>query len=119
MAETLHYALSISDEVSAVHVAVDAEEAKALEEAWQRWGVQVPLQIVPSPFREVTSKLVHVIERVQAEQPRRDLTVMLPEVIPHRWWEEPLHNQTAFALELALRYHSGIVVTTVPIRLRR
>jgi amino acid transporter len=119
VAETLHYALSISDEVSAVHVAVDAEEAKALDEAWQRWGVQVPLQIVPSPFREVTSKLVHVIERVQAEQPRRDLTVMLPEVIPHRWWEEPLHNQTAFALELALRYHSGIVVTTVPIRLRR
>ena len=119
MAETLHYALSISDEVSAVHVAVDAEEAKALDEAWQRWGVQVPLQIVPSPFREVTSKLVQVIERVQAEQPRCDLTVMLPEVIPHRWWEEPLHNQTAFALELALRYHSGIVVTTVPVRLRR
>ena len=74
----------------------------------------MPLQIVPSPFREVTSKLVQVIERVQAEQPRCDLTVMLPEVIPHRWWEEPLHNQTAFALELALRYHSGIVVTTVP-----
>ena len=39
----------------------------------------MPLQIVPSPFREVTSKLVQVIERVQAEQPRRDLTVMLPE----------------------------------------
>jgi amino acid transporter len=119
VAETLEYALSISDEVSAVHVAVDPDQAKALEAAWQRWGVQVPLQIVPSPFREVTSKLVHVIERVQAEQPRRDLTVMLPEVIPHRWWEELLHNQTAFALELALRYHSGIVVTTVPVRLRR
>jgi amino acid transporter len=119
VAETLAYALSISDEVRAVHVAVDPDQAKALEDAWQRWGVQVPLQLVPSPFREVTSKLVHVIERVQAEQPRRDLTVMLPEVIPHRWWEEVLHNQTAFALELALRYHSGIVVTTVPVRLRR
>jgi amino acid transporter len=119
VAETLAYALSISDEVRAVHVVVDPDEAKALEDAWQRWGVQVPLQLVPSPFREVTSTLVHVIERVQAEQPRRDLTVMLPEVIPHRWWEEVLHNQTAFALELALRYHSGIVVTTVPVRLRR
>jgi hypothetical protein len=85
VAETLKYALSISDEVSAVHVAVDAEEAKALEEAWQRWGVQVPLRLVPSPFREVTSKLVQVIERVQAGRPRRDLTVMLPEVISHRW----------------------------------
>jgi amino acid transporter len=119
VAETLEYALSISDEVRAVHVAVDPDQAKALEDAWQRWGVQVPLQLVPSPFREVTSRLVGVIERVQAEQPRRDLTVMLPEVIPHRWWEEVLHNQTAFALELALRYHSGIVVTTVPVRLRR
>ena len=119
VAETLKYALSISDEISAVHVAVDPDQTRTLEEAWQRWSVQVPLQIVPSPYREVTGKLVHVIERVQAEQPRRDLTVMLPEVIPHRWWEEPLHNQTAFALELALRYHSGIVVTTVPVRLRR
>jgi amino acid transporter len=119
VAETLRYALSISDEITAVHVAVDADQAKALQEAWERWGVQVPLQVVPSPYREVTGKLVHVIERVQAEQPRRDLTVMLPEVIPHRWWEEPLHNQTAFALELALRYHPGIVVTTIPVRLRR
>jgi ABC-type multidrug transport system fused ATPase/permease subunit len=49
VAETLAYALSISDEVSAVHVAVDPDQAKALEDAWQRWGVQVPLQIVPSP----------------------------------------------------------------------
>jgi amino acid transporter len=38
VAETLAYALSISDEVSAVHVVVDPDQAKALEDAWQRWG---------------------------------------------------------------------------------
>jgi hypothetical protein len=74
---------------------------------------------VPSPYREVIDPLVDYIQRVQAEEPRQPLTVMVPEVIPRHWWEEPLHNQSAFGLELALRYRDGIVVTTVPIRLHR
>ena len=118
-AEAVRYALSASDSVIAVHIDDDGDETRQLQRAWQAWCPSIPLRIVPSPYREVLDPLVDYILRVQAEEPRQPLTVMVPEVIPHRWWEEPLHNQSAFGLELALRYKDGIVVTTVPIRLHR
>lgn len=117
-AEAVRYALASSDSVTAVHIADDDEEAGQLVRAWRQWSPDVPLRLVPSPYREVIDPLIAFIERFQAEEPRARLTVMVPEVIPHHWWEEPLHNQTALALELALRYKDGIVVTTVPVRLR-
>jgi len=118
-ADTVRYALSASSSATAVHVAVDDDRSRELQAAWRAWCPGVPLRTVPSPYREVIEPLLGFIERFQAEEPRQPLTVMVPEVIPHHWWEEPLHNQTALALELALRYRDGIVVTTVPVRLRR
>jgi hypothetical protein len=100
-AETVRYALSAGDRVIAVHVADDDEETRQLESAWRAWCPDLPLKIVPSPYREVIDPLVDYIERVQAEDPSQPLTVMVPEVIPRHWWEEPLHNQSALGLEPA------------------
>jgi len=44
------------------------------------------------------------------------VTIVLPEVIPHHLWEQPLHNQLGFAIKLALLGHPGVVVTSVPVR---
>lgn len=41
-AETIRYALSASESVTAVHVAVDSDEAKQLGHAWQEWCRVVP-----------------------------------------------------------------------------
>jgi hypothetical protein len=117
--ESLEYALSMGKEVYAVHIATDVERARALSERWQEWEVGVPLEIVPSPYRDVSGPLIEYLDRLRDEDERHQITMVVPEVVPHKWWHEPLHNQTGLALELALRYHPGVVVTTVPVRLER
>jgi hypothetical protein len=50
--------------------------------------------------------------------PDDTLTIILPEFVVAHWWENFLHNQTAFRLKAALLFRPGIVVTSVPQHLR-
>lgn len=122
VAEAVQYALSITDpdRITAVHVVVEGEEDKGdkeeLERAWHEWVPEVALHCVSSPYREVIAPVLHVIDDL-LEKSDVPVTVLLPEVLPHAWYEEPLHNQLAIAFKLALLYKPGVVVTSVPVRL--
>jgi len=74
--------------------------------------------MLPSPYRTLIEPLMHEIRRAHRETGGR-VTVLLPEVVPHHWWQQALHNQTALTLELLLRTNPDVVVTTVPVRLER
>jgi amino acid transporter len=116
VAESIAYAQSLGDNVIAVHVAVDEDHARRLQRDWERWGTTVPLEILPSPYREVlTPLLAHIKERCKHEPSR--LTVVVPAVVPHHWLAEALHNQYALALQLSLRTVPNVVVTTVPVQI--
>ncbi|MBV8084299.1 MAG: APC family permease [Chloroflexi bacterium] len=112
----LEYACSISQNVTAVHIAVDDEIASRFQDTWSVWAPEVPLKIVPSPFREVVSPLVDVIDEFKASSDG-PVTVVLPEVLPRRLWQNSLHNQLGFAIQLALLGRPGVIVTSVPVRL--
>ena len=118
VAETIGYALSIGGPVRALHVVRDDEEALALGKAWAAWGVDVPLVMVPSPYRTLIEPLLHEIRRAHHETGGR-VTVLLPEVVPRHWWQQILHNQTALTLDLTLRTNPNVVVSTVPVQLTR
>jgi len=118
VAETVGYALSIGGPVRALHVVVDDEQAEALRKAWDAWGVDIPLIMLPSPYRTLIEPLLHEIRRAHHETGGR-VTVVLPEVVPRYWWQQALHNQTALTLELLLRTNPNVVVTTLPVRLER
>jgi amino acid transporter len=117
VAETLEYARSLGVPVEAVHVAVDEEAAQRLREEWRSWGSDVPLRVVPSPYREVVAPLVRFVQMRCAETAGRYHTVLVPEVIPRRWWHEPLHNQLAIAIEVAFRGVPRVVVSRVAVKL--
>jgi hypothetical protein len=42
------------------------------------------------------------------------VTVVVPEIVPKRWWEHLLHNKTAFYIRTAFLFKPNVVVTTVP-----
>ena len=46
------------------------------------------------------------------------MTVLIPEFVVRRWWEQLLHNQTALFLKGRLLFREGVVVTSVPYHLR-
>jgi hypothetical protein len=51
--------------------------------------------------------------------PERIVTIILPEFVPARWWQQILHNQPALLIEGALLFRRNVVLTDVPYLLKR
>ena len=100
--------------IEAVSVAVDRAEAEALESAWEQYGLQVPLKVLDSPYREITRPVLDYVRGVRRRSSRDVVTIFIPEYVVGRWWEQLLHNQSALRLKGRLLFQSGVMVTSVP-----
>jgi amino acid transporter len=103
--------------VEAVFFVADPEEIPPMIEAWHDRGMGIPLTLVEAPFRDVGEPLLAEI-RKHTERGDTVVTVVLPELIPAHWWENLLHNQTAFYIKRLLLFEPRVVVTSVPFHLR-
>jgi len=113
--EALRYAHELSDDVTAVHVSTDPDEAQKVQAKWEQWGEGVRLIILESPYRLLMEPLLAYIERVaQHRQPNETITIVVPQFVPRHWWANLLHMQTANLLRIALLFKPGIVITDVP-----
>lgn len=111
----LRYARTLSDDITAVHVSIDQEEAEKVRAKWQTWGDGFRLVILESPYRLMVEPLLQYIESINATmQPNEILTIVVPQFIPKHWWSNALHTQTALMLRMALIFKPGIVITDVP-----
>jgi amino acid transporter len=115
----LHYARSLSEDVTAVYVATDPEAATAVQEKWGYWGAGVRLVILDSPYRLLIEPLVgYVRELVARRQPNEVMTIVVPQFVPEQGWHNVLHAQTAIMLRFALLFQPGVVITSVPYQVR-
>jgi amino acid transporter len=118
----LDYARSLGGdghEVTAVYVEVNPENTEEVRRQWQVWGGSVPLKILHSPFRSVTTPLLNFISEESGRHKDSITTIVLPEFVPRAWWQQLLHNQTALLIKGKLLFARNIVVTSVPHHLRR
>ena len=114
----LEYAKSIAPHhVTAVYVNLDEESTQKLREKWQQWGSGVNLVVVASPYRSLLRPLLNYIDRVKRSSPGDVITIVLPEFVPAKWWQNLLHNQNTLFLKGALLFKRGVVVTNVPYHL--
>lgn len=111
----LQYARTLSDDITAVHVCTDPEEASKTQQKWEKWGDGVRLVLLDSPYRLLAEPLLEYIESIANQrQPNEIITVIVPQFVPKRWINNLLHTQTALWLRLALLFKPGIVITDVP-----
>jgi len=113
-AAALVYATTISDEVVALYVEVDTRDTPSLRDAWEAWDIAVPLVVLPSPYRSVLRPLTEYVESLRMVSPGELVTIVVPEVVPRRWWEHFLHNKTALYIRTAFLFRANVVVTSVP-----
>ncbi|MHB1293768.1 MAG: APC family permease [Anaerolineae bacterium] len=99
--KAVQYAQTLCGDLHAVTVDIDAAETEALIEYWNRMLPDVPLEVLPSPYRSVTGPLLQYIESL-VEQEGDYVTVVMPEFVPNRWWHGLLHNKSANLLRNAL-----------------
>jgi hypothetical protein len=113
-AGALVYATTISADVRAVYVEVDQRDTPRIRREWDAWDIGVELVSVPSPYRSVLRPLVEYVDSLRRTQPGELVTVVVPEIVPHRWWEHLLHNKTALYIRTAFLFKPNVVVIAVP-----
>jgi hypothetical protein len=106
------------DSLQALTIQIDEAESNHLLDQWARHGIDVPLVVLDSPYREVTKPLLEYVRGLRRNKPRDVVTIFLPEYVLGRWWEQLLHNQSALRLKARLLFEPGVMVTSVPWQLR-
>ena len=111
----LRYATSLSDDVTAVHISTDPDDAEKVKAKWDDWGEGIRLVILESPYRTLLDPLLEYIEEISSQrQPNEIITIIVPQFVPKRTIHNLLHTNTAFWLRMALLFKPGIVITDVP-----
>ncbi|HEY5170340.1 MAG TPA: APC family permease [Acidimicrobiia bacterium] len=116
--EALAYARSLQpNRLLAVTVVSDEEEQEHIEREWSERHIDVPLEIVHSPYRELSRPILRFIDELDARYENDIITVVVPEFVVGSWWGQLLHNQSALLLKGRLLFRKGTVVTSVPYHL--
>lgn len=119
----LKYAKSLSGnehtQVTAVYIEINPQHTAEIKQQWAVWGEGLPLHIIESPFRSISTPLLKFINEEAARCKNLITTVVLPEFVPRAWWQQLLHNQTTLLIKGRLLFSKNIVVTSVPHHLKR
>jgi len=106
--QAIEYAIRISDNVRVCSIEVDPAETERLNQRWEQWKIDLPLDVVQSPYREIGIPLIaYLHERDATNTDDIPTVVVMPEFVVNRWWERYLHNQSSIAIRAAL-YHDQI-----------
>jgi len=124
MINAVLFARAISTNVTGVYVELDANSGAHVLKEWKEWWPDLPLVIIPSPYRSIVGPLLAFLEKTDQEHNDGQLAVIvLPEFVTTFWWQNLLHNQEALIIKAALLYgrrRSGgeRVVIDVPYHLK-
>jgi hypothetical protein len=111
----LRYAHSLSDDVTALHVAMDKKEAESLQQQWNIWGEGTRLVTLESPHNMVLEPLLDYIQKIMAlRQHNEIITIVVPQSIRPRWWSNLMRTQLGVLLRLSIPFETGIVITDIP-----
>ncbi|HEV2309821.1 MAG TPA: DNA-binding protein, partial [Acidimicrobiia bacterium] len=113
--EALAYARALHpDRLVAMVVDLEDTDVDALRQRWHELDLGITLDVVESPYRDITRPILKFINEIDARHQGDVITVVLPEVVVHHWWEQLLHNQTALALKGRLLFRPNTIVVSVP-----
>ena len=104
------------DDVHAVTVSSDPERLARLQDTWARMNIDLPLEVVESPFREFIKPAVAYVRSLKPG-PDHTVTVVIPEFVVEHWYETLLHNQDALRLKGALYVVPWVVVINIPLHI--
>ena len=113
----LNFANQLSTNVVALHAATDEEYAQRLHDAWHDYGLDrgTPLVILPCPYRTIVNTIEDYLD-AQVDQLRRgsSIAVIMSRVVTEHIYDNLLHNQTSWAISMALRGYRDVATVQVP-----
>ncbi len=111
----LHFAQTLSDDITVVHVSIDPGETEKVKSKWALWGDGFRLIVLDSPYRLFLEPILEYIDKISLIlAPNEIITLVVPQFIPRHWYGRFLHMRTAETLRKALLHRKNIVITEVP-----
>lgn len=110
--EALRYAHSIGKDVRVVYVELDPNTTERFKELWEIWNRGASLVVLKSPYRSVLGPVLKYFDEVKETEPKENITILVPEFVTSRLWQNILHNQTALLLRAAMVFRKGFVVSS-------
>ena len=104
--------------LEAITVQIDVDDSRRLLREWENRQIPVTLKILDAPTRDVTRPVIDYVDTLRSDNPNDLVIVFLPEYVIGHWWEWLLHNQSVRRIKARLRMTPGVMVTSVPWRLR-
>lgn len=119
----LNYARSIGDYVVAMHVSLDEDlkKEREIEQEFKQNFPDVRFSVVHSSYRSIENPIIRYVDRVSkhASQQNFTTTVLVPQFVPNKPWQNILHNQTSLRLRLRLSSRKNIIVATYSYNLEK
>jgi amino acid transporter len=118
--QAINVARSVADDVRAVFISDDPDDASRLRRDFERQVPGVPLVVVESPYRALAGPLLAYLDVLDMAWPpdkTEPITfVVIPEYVARSWWERLLYNQSAKRLRSMLLGRPHTVIVNVPYR---
>ena len=118
----MSYARSIGDEVVAMHVstAETAEKDAEVAEEFADYFPDIRFETVTTSYRNIISPTVQYVIKVakRAKKEGRTVTVLVPQFIPKKRWQNILHNQMSLKLKYYLKWYEDVVVASYSYHLK-
>jgi amino acid transporter len=102
-------------ETNAVFFALEDDDAGRFRREWTRFEVNMPLEIVEAPYRDMGKPLLAYLRRITAD-PEAVAAVVMPELIV-RGTDRLLHNQRALYVKRLLLFEPRVILSSVPYQL--
>lgn len=119
----LNYARSIGDYVVAMHVSMDEDikKEKEIEREFKEHFPDVRLSIVHSSYRSLENPILRYVDLVSKNAAKHNYstTVLVPQFMPNKRWQNILHNQTSLRLRIRLAWRENIVIATYSYHLKK
>lgn len=108
----LRYAkTNIAGDLRALHISVDSASSE-FKRRWEEYGIDVPLDVVDSPYRQVIDPLLDYIRDIRKNGDT--VTVVLGEFSPDDSVDAVLHDQMSTYIKWALFKEPKTIVISVP-----
>jgi amino acid transporter len=111
--QAIAYANTLGKDRRAIHVTDNPATIEHVKEQWEKYGGDIPLVILESPYRSLVEPLMEYIDEAITEREGHMLTVVVPQAIAKKWWHNVLHNNAALPLKMALASRKNVVISNV------
>jgi amino acid transporter len=113
------FAKSLGHPWKAIHVAINPDKVERIQQRWSEYIHEGELEIIPSPYRHLAAPIREYVEGLIRENPDTFIHVIIGHLAMETFWEQALHQNTAFIFNVALTGLPQVVVTAVPYQVHR